>query len=474
MVMAIGGVTLKIKSINQKLMISFFGIIIFFGGITYTLLVSAFNNYYHEDIYRVLEDNNDMNENLTDLDEFINDSEDNRSIEQLFWVYRNGNLTRKDPRKNDDITSELTDDVMKMIEDNIKNQTEESKRYSFDVNGRKLFYVITQYRLSNSNKLYVVPKLFDRPKITIAYNSLYRVTLRWEPSNNILQKQLFGKMALGLSLTIVAMLIIFFFLSRHLTKPLIDLSKSVKQISKRKFDTPINVNRNDEIGFLANTVEEMRRELLRYDEEQKLQLHSISHELKTPIMVIQSYVDALKKGLYPKGTPDASLEIIEEESNRLQKLVYNLLYIQRLDYFDSEIKNQEKINLKEVIEEVVSNMQMKLDKFNLQYDVEDVFVRADYNQMKIVMENLLSNQIRYADSTIRITLGYDKESAIIEFYNDGEHIADANDLFIIFKKGKNGQSGLGLYIVKRLLDINGGTIRAYNEAKGVTFLLEWK
>ncbi|WP_281818821.1 HAMP domain-containing sensor histidine kinase [Vallitalea longa] len=465
---------MKIKSINLKLMMAFFGVIIFFGVITYTLLVSAFNNYYHEDIYRVLEDNTHSNEKFTDIDEFINDSDDNRSIEQLFWVKINGKLTRKDVRRNDIITSELTDDVIKVIEDDIKNQTEESKRYSFDVNGRKLFYVITQYRLSNSNKLYVVPKLFNRPKITVAYNTLYRVTLRWEPANDILQKQLFSKMALGLFLTIVAILIVFFFLSRHLTKPLIDLSKSVKQISKRKFETPIDINRNDEIGVLANTVEEMRRELLKYDKEQKLQLHSISHELKTPIMVIQSYVDALKKGLYPKGTQEASLEIIEEESNRLQKLVYNLLYIQRLDYFESEIKNQEKINIKEVVKDVVCNMQMKLDNFNLETNLEDVFVRADYNQMRIVIENLLSNQIRYADKAIRITLEYNGESSFLEFYNDGEHIADVNDLFMMFKKGKKGQSGLGLYIVKRLLDINGGTISAYNRSKGVTFKIEWK
>ncbi len=109
---------------------------------------------------------------------------------------------------------------------------------------------------------------------------------------------------------------------------------------------PIDIDRQDEIGFLASTIEEMRKDLLSYDEEQKLKLHSISHELKTPIMIIQSYVDALKRGLYPKGSSEASYDVIDEECNRLEKLVKNLLYIQRLDYFDTEIKHKSPINLK--------------------------------------------------------------------------------------------------------------------------------
>ncbi|GMQ58750.1 secretion stress-responsive two-component system sensor histidine kinase CssS [Vallitalea sediminicola] len=465
---------MKINSINSKLMLAFLGVIIFFAVITYSLLVGAFNNYYHEDIYRVLEDNIDNNEKITEIDKFINDSEDNRSIEQLFWLRVNGQLTRKEDRRTNLITSELTDDIIKNIEDNINNQKEESTRYYIDVNGRKLFYVITKYELGYSNKLYIIPKLFDRPQITKMNNTLYRVALRWEPLDDSLEKNLFNQMGIGLLLTIIAILIIFFFLSRHLTRPIINLSKSVKEISKRKFDSPITIKRNDEIGFLASTVEEMRKELLKYDEEQKLKLHSISHELKTPIMIIQSYVDALKKGLYPKGTPESSLEIIDDECCRLQKLVYNLLYIQRLDYFESEIKNKEKINLKEAVEDVINNMSMKLENFQTEIKMDNAYMNADFDQMKIIVENMLSNQIRYADSIINIFLEKNKNGIDLYFYNDGEHIQDTNDIFIMFKKGKNGQSGLGLYIVKRLLDINGASIVAYNETKGVTFKIHWK
>lgn len=450
-------------------MVAFISIILFFAIITYSLLINSFQQYYHEDIYRVLEDNNDYTQPITNIDEFINNREvDDRKIETLYWVKVDDTLTFR----NRITSSELLDDIKYNIEDNIMEQKEVSKRYVLDVNGRKLFYIITQYNLNYSLSYDI--KLSDTArKVLLQRQTLVRVALRWEPPDDTLEKQLFYQMGLGLLIIILAMLVVVFFLSRHLTKPLMQLRSSVKLISKRKFDTPIIINQKDEIGFLASTIEEMRRELLRYDEEQKLRLHSISHELKTPIMIIQSYIDALGKGLYPKGTPESSIEVIDEECRRLQKLVHNILRLQRLDYLDSEIKNKERVNLKEVIEEVVRNMAVKLDSVDIQLCLEDVLILADYKQMRVVVENLYSNQIRYAKSLIIIRLKSNRNGVSLEFYNDGEHLENEKDLFKMFKKGKNGQSGLGLYIVKRILSIYDGHIIACNEDVGVTFKIYW-
>jgi two-component system sensor histidine kinase CssS len=463
---------LKNKSLNFKLILTFFSVLVIFSGITYSLLIKSFQNYYEEDIYRVIEDNLNikLNQPFTNIDDFINEFEDenDRSIGQLFWIMKDGKFFRKEKISSND----LTEDILDNIESDILNQTKKMKRYSIDVNGRKLFYVVTKYDFPKIIRPKVTNQTINntnlRPRVNVQ-NVVYQVGLRWEPIDDTLEKQLFSQIGIGILLTIVAMLVVLFFLSTHLTKPLMKLTKSVKQISKRKFDKPITINRNDEIGFLADTIEEMRKELLSYDQEQKLKLHSISHELKTPIMIIQSYIEALKKEIYPKGSPESSLQVIEDECNRLQKLVYNLLYIQRLDYFESEIKNKEKINLQEVIEEVIYNMEIELNNFKTEYHLENVYLQVDYNQMKIIVENILSNQIRYANSFIRITLKKEDDGVILTFYNDGEQLDENVDIFKMFKKGKNGQSGLGLYIVKRLLDINNGSISAYNEEKGVSF-----
>jgi two-component system sensor histidine kinase CssS len=435
-------------------MVAFGIVILLFAVITYTLLIESFHNYYYEDIYRVLEDNDSKNKVITNVDEFIYNEDDNRSIEYLYWVRLKEQIVRKTGKHS----SNLSQDIIRQIEHQINIQVKPSKRYIIEIDGRKMFYVITRHPLDRRN---------------IRKGSLYKVALRWEPVDNILQKQLFNQLGVGLVIAMLAMLAVFFFLSSYITRPLIQLTNNVKRISKRKFDKPIVINRKDEIGFLANTIEDMRKELLSYDEEQKLKLHSISHELKTPIMVVQSYIDAMKKGLYPKGTQEASLNIIEEECNRLQKLVLDLLYIQRLDYYDSEIKNKDKINLKEVIQEVINNLVFKIEDISVNLNLDNIIIIGDYNQLKIVIENLMSNQIRYAHSTITITLKKENKHIYLEFYNDGEPLENNDEIFNMFKKGKKGQSGLGLYIVKRLLTINNGSIKAFNDNDGVYFLITW-
>lgn len=466
---------MKRASLNFKLMLAFIGVIFFFSIISYMILIETFQRYYYEDIYRVLEDNGDRAKTITDIEEFVKRSdEDDLSIERIYWIKVNGLLTRKVNR----FTSHLTEDVISEIESNILKQTDFSRRYSLNVDGRKLFYIITKYETSNIVKSMENLALSDQWNVviqeeTINNNALYRATLRWEPLDNSLKEQLYIQLIVVSLITMLAMLAGFFFLSSYITRPLIELSRSVKRISTRRFDTPISINRNDEIGFLANTVEEMRKELLSYEEQQKLKMHSISHELKTPIMIIQSYIDGLKRGLYPKGTPESSFEVIDEECNRLQKLVSNLLYIQRLDYFDSEFKNKEKVNIREVIEEVLDSMTIKLRNMEMELNLNKVFILADYSQIKIIVENILSNQIRYARSMICISLKKEKNRVILQFYNDGEILEDENNIFDIFKKGENGQSGLGLYIVKRLVNMNDGRINAYNEDRGVTFKIEW-
>ena len=110
---------------------------------------------------------------------------------------------------------------------------------------------------------------------------------------------------------------------------------------------------------------------------------------------------------------------------------------------------------------------------NIELYLDNTSIFADYTQMKIIIENILSNQVRYAQSTIGISLKKNRNRIVLKFYNDGEPLEDEENIFNIFKKGKKGESGLGLYIVKRLVLINCGNIEAYNEEFGVTFKIEW-
>jgi len=447
----------KIKSLNFRLIISFGVIICIFSSIIFLLLIKAFNSYYYEDIYRTLEENETVII-TTDINDFIkNKDQDIRKIEEKVWLKTEENVV---VRKFKDNLSFITEEILLKVEENIKRQNEDSKRYVMNVDNRELFYVITKYKGSFG---------YSKSPDSSCY---YKVTFKWKVEDTTLEKNLFIQIGISFLLGIAMMFLVAFYLSRYLTKPLIELESCVENISNRELNVPIKISREDEIGFLANSIDKMRKELLKYDEDQKFKLHAISHELKTPIMIIKSYLEAVKKGLYPKGTLDDSLGVIDEECNRLEKLVYNLLYIQRLDYMDSELKNRKKVNLKEIIQEVIKSYSLKLNQLDIQLNLNDVAIYSDDNQLKVVVENILDNQIRYAKNLIKIALYEDSEKIYLKIYNDGECIEKIEDIFKLFKKGKKGQSGIGLYIVSRILKIYDGKIHAENVENGVWFQIE--
>lgn len=481
-------------------MLSFILVIVIFSLFMSFLLFKSFKNYYYEDIFRTMEDKNEneLQRKVTDIDEFIaSNDQDKRSIEEIYWTQTNdGELNRRTAIE----TSNVAEDILLMVEDNIRNQNEANKRYDMEIDGRKLFYVINKYDTSfktnniisksiiNNAKMYnkrsqTVDKALPkeeikqtiRDRIAKTPTHLYKVSFKWEAKDDTLERNLFIQIGFGFIIVIIILFLFSFYLSKHLTEPLVELTYDVNRISNRELDKPIKiVNRDDEIGSLANSIEKMRKELSEYDKEQRFKLHSISHELKTPIMIVKSYVEALRKGLYPKGSLDSSLEVINDECSRLEKLVFNLLYIQRLDYLDSEIQNRENINIKELLKEILDNFSFKLSKVNVQLDIDDVYIYSNYNHIKIVIENILENQIRYAKALVKISLKEDMDKIYLTFYNDGENIKNIDAIFKLFKKGKKGQSGLGLYIVNRLLKINNGKIYAKNEENGVSFQIEIK
>jgi len=481
--MAIGCVKMKTKSLKLRLIASFMIIIFIFACIMAFFLVQAFKKYYYEDVYRTLEENanswvekiniSKVKDRMT-TDEFMKIGEkDIRKIEEMYWFEtKDSKIIRK---STDKIRSHFTETILVKIEENMRNQTETVKRYEMVVRDRTLFYVIAKYR-NNTKNITLINNHLNK-NILIKKNQFqpawsYRVLLKWKTEDETFLEKLYTQGVVIFILVIITMFFISVYLSRYLIKPLIRLKSGVENISNRKLDKPIEMNRDDEIGFLANSIEQMRKELLKYDEDQKFKLHAISHELKTPIMAMKSYLEALKNGLYPKGSLDASLEVIDEECERLENLVYNILYIQRLDYLDTEIKARKKINLKDLIEEEMNTFAIQLKEIDVEMCLDEVWIHSNDEQLKMIVRNILNNQIRHVKTKIKVFLKQDKEKIYLNFFNDGEKIENTEAIFELFKKGKNGKSGMGLYIVSRLLKMNKGNIVAMNEENGVSFQIE--
>ncbi|MGC9322606.1 MAG: sensor histidine kinase, partial [Kosmotogaceae bacterium] len=345
--------------------------------------------------------------------------------------------------------------VMQSIRENAEKQTSFSERYETLLSGRSLFYVIRTEEISG------------RDVTMISY--------MWNTYMNTLSSALFSRLLLVMAIMTVVSLVFIVVFSRYLTKPLKKLSEDVRMISKRNWDRPISLNRSDEIGELADSIENMRKSLSEQDREQQSMLQFISHELKTPVMVIRSYAQAIKDDIYPGGDLDSAIDVIDKEIQRMDLRVKDLLFITRLEYLSRHDLEKEEVNLSELLEDTVGRFSFQRDDIDWNLNLKDFKTEVNEEQLAIAIENILSNQIRYAKSRIEVTMEVDEreENLLMRFANDGEKIPETKleELFKPFTKGIGGENGLGLSITKRIIELHGGTISVVNEEELVATVI---
>ncbi len=298
------------------------------------------------------------------------------------------------------------------------------------------------------------------------------------PSN--LVKRLFNQI---IFIPLIIFLISLFpsiWLARYLARPLVNLEKHVKNIADRNWYTPIKLERKDEIGKLGQSIEHMRQRLVQQERAQQAYLQHISHELKTPVMVIRSYAQAIQDGIYPQGNLSSTIKIIDEEGKRLEKRIHNLLLLQKLEYLATHDKLvKDTLDIKTLIEEIVERLRAQRPELIWSLNLISVDVELDREQCTVALENILNNQLRYANNTIEIKLSLTKDSTqnskvLLHVWNDGPSLEPEimNSLFQKFVKGIKGDFGLGLNIVQRIIELHHGKIWAANENEGVAFYLE--
>ncbi|WP_314794857.1 HAMP domain-containing sensor histidine kinase [Eggerthia catenaformis] len=231
----------------------------------------------------------------------------------------------------------------------------------------------------------------------------------------------------------------------------------------------LSINRDDEIGLVANALTDMKENIDKQEKAKEEMIHNISHDLKTPIALIKSYSQSVKDDIYPYGDKNSSMDVILENADRLEHKVKTLLYLNRLDYIGSEELELKSFHMKDLIEHIVTQMN-NLNSLDIQTVLEDVLFVGHQEHWRIAIENIIDNASRYAKKYIRITL---KNNELI-IYNDGESIEEdrIEDLFKPYVKGIKGQFGLGLSIAAKTADMYGYTIEARNEKTGVSFIFK--
>lgn len=229
---------------------------------------------------------------------------------------------------------------------------------------------------------------------------------------------------------------------------------------------------DDELNELNSTIEKVGHELKQKEEYKNMMFQNLSHELKTPISVIQSYIEGVNDGVVESNE---ALKIIEEETVTLSNQVQTILQINKIDYMkDSKKYKDSRVSLDNIVLDAVKKH--KLIRPELKFEVEfsenktqNEFVGTDEMWMA-VLDNILGNFMRYAKSRIDIII---KDRSII-LENDGEKLKEdmLTKIFLPYVKGKNGQSGLGLSIVKKTVNLFGYDITAENIENGVRFVIK--
>ncbi len=283
---------------------------------------------------------------------------------------------------------------------------------------------------------------------------------------------LIGEMQRQSAIQIMALFVIILFggglvigaWSSRLVRRISNIETHVNSLPKDNYKNSYVDDGEDEISELSSSIDDMRVQIYNNEETKKEILQNLSHDFKTPIAVIKSYAEAILDGV---ETPDASLVIIKQ-GDLLQHKAESLLQLNRLNYLEND-KEFEPINISNIINRVVHNTKYLTSiEFELSLD-DSVFYGYEENYQTVI-ENIISNAIRFADKKIIITL----QDSKLTIYNDGPHIEDKflDAQFKAYEKGSRGLFGVGMSIVKKTSDFFKLDLSVKNEEVGVSFIIE--
>ncbi|MBR3161633.1 MAG: HAMP domain-containing histidine kinase [Bacilli bacterium] len=344
------------------------------------------------------------------------------------------------------ISTNLTDIIRINNIDRLLNKIDfTTKEGKFIYKAHRYYYV-----LSNNN---------DRIKIAIT-NDTYITKMKTSILFTIFR-------VIGISLIIITLFILIW--ANNLVLRIKRIKDKIDNINNKEYNHKIDERYHDELYILDKTVEDMREYLQEQEEYKNGMYQNISHDFKTPITVMKSYIEAYEDGI---ETKKKTIEVIKEQLKKLEIKVHSLLYLNKLNYIEERKESlQENQDVSITIKSSVDKFKRSRDdvKFVLDIDKKSTIFRGSADMWEAIIDNILNNFMRYAKKKIKITV---KNKKII-LYNDGEAIDEKklNNIFTPYEKGVNGVFGLGLSIVKKTLHFLGYDITVENVKNGVKFTI---
>ena len=313
-----------------------------------------------------------------------------------------------------------------------------------------------------------------------AYDITIADTGSSQTSIQIMTKDLFFTALVILIFTSVS---IGLWIYRSVAAPLVKLRKATQNIKEGNLDFVLEVDGTDEFAELCRDFEEMRRRLkesaeekVLLDKENKELISNISHDLKTPITAVKGYVEGIMDGV--ADTPekmDRYVRTIYNKTNEMDHLINELTFYSKID--TNRIPYTfSKLNVDDYFSDCAEEVGLELETRGIQlyyanYVEKDVLVIADEEQIRRVIHNIISNAIKYMDKpkgVIQIRVKDVGDFIQVEIEDNGKGIA-SKDLTYIFdrfyrtdvsRNSSKGGSGIGLSIVRKILEDHGGKVWA--------------
>ena len=275
---------------------------------------------------------------------------------------------------------------------------------------------------------------------------------------------------------IVAALVSFnlvYMLTYQQVKPLRAMAQAAGRFAEGDFSVRVPVNSQNEVGQLAIAINDMADKLTVSENMNRSFIANISHELKTPMTNISGYVDGMLDGTFPKEDHEKYLRIVSDETKRLARLVRSMLDLSRIDSGAMQLKKQ-KFNLSNVIFNALVSFEHRIDEKHIDIQgfdtLEQVSVNGDPDLIHQVLYNLFDNAVKFTNQGgfIRVSVTVQNKVATVSIRNSGIGVPseDLSHIFERFYKSDKSRSfdkqgvGLGLYIVKTIVMLHGGTIHA--------------
>ena len=357
---------------------------------------------------------------------------------------------------------------------------------------------VFQSTTSNAKKIGIIAPMslmFDNDSIIISVSPIQPIEEASVVIRDFFKYLILGFLVLGVFLAYIY--------ANLISKPLLKINKVAQKMSSMDFSELCEVNSEDELGYLGKTLNFLSANLrdalddlkkknkkLEEDIDKERQLEKlrkdfvagVSHELKTPIGIIEGYAEGIKDGIVSGDDIDLYIEIIIDESKKMSKLVSNMLELSKLESGTIDL-NIENFNILRLINRIINKHSLDFKERGLEvilnFSVPYAYVKGDIFQIDQVLTNIFTNAIKYTPPNEKVIVCVidNNSDYLISIENTGTSIPkeEIENIYSNFyridksRKRTDNSTGLGLSIVKRILSLHKSNYEIKNTTSGVEF-----